>query len=173
MKKGLAIFIRGWQFSLEVGIFKIRKGRRLENSKWRRENERESFRGFGFSCFSFCLRHYRRESYNRRVGFPFCKTGREYRERKAQFESLFSPWKRKVGVPWASVVFLSSLYMYMYLYLLGFHEWWKMCLVVFFFIFPFNIVWLMLSVYSVCCLYMWVWDVESSPLHAEVLLLIG
>ena len=31
----------------------------------------------------------------------------------------------------------------------------------------------MLLVYSVCCLYTWVWDVESSPLHAEVLLLIG
>ena len=52
----------------------------------------------------------------------FFKTGREYRESEVSFESLFSPWKRKVGMPWASVVFLSPLYMYMYLYLLEFHE---------------------------------------------------
>ena len=42
-----------------------------------------------------------------------------------------------------------------------------------FFFLPFSMIWLMLFIYSICCLYTWVWDVESSPLHADVLLLIG
>ena len=41
------------------------------------------------------------------------------------------------------------------------------------FLFLFSMAWLMLFVYSACCLYMWVWDVQSSPLHAKILLVIG
>ena len=97
---------------------KREKAGKLKVKKRKRERR---FRGvWGFLFFIFCLRHYRERVITGEWGFPFCKIGREYRESVFSFECLFSPWKRKVGVPWASVVFLSPLYMYMYLYLLGF-----------------------------------------------------
>ena len=49
----------------------------------------------------------------------------------------------------------------------------KMFLVDYLFFSPFSMIWLMLVIYSSCCLYTWLWDVESSPLHAKVLVSIG
>ena len=66
---------------------------KAENEETREEVQR-------FSCFFYFLsKALSRESYNRRVGFSFCKIGREDQESKCNFESLFSPWKRKVGEP--------------------------------------------------------------------------
>ena len=99
-----------------VGISKSEK-----REGWKTESEEEKTREkvqrslVFFLFFIFCLRHYRERVITGEWGFPFCKIGREYRETEFNFKSLFSPWTRKVGVPWASVVFLSSLYMYMYL----------------------------------------------------------
>ena len=87
------------------------------------KKQERRFRGVGFLVFHFLSKGLSREdSITGEGGFPFCKTEREYRKSEFSLESSFSSWKRKVGVPWASVVFLSPLYMYMYLYLLGFHE---------------------------------------------------
>ena len=59
------------------------------------------------SCFSFLFKGVPRENILKEGegGFLFVKLG-ESTEREGSFESLFSPWKRKVGVPWASVVLL-------------------------------------------------------------------
>ena len=90
----------------------------------KKRNEREGSEGFGFLVFHFLSKALSREnSITGEGGFPFCKIGREYRESEFSFESLFSSWKRKVGVPWASVVFLSPLYICICIYhLLGFDE---------------------------------------------------
>ena len=93
MKKGLAFWIR-----------KERGLRKLKVKKQERRF-REDFLVFYFLSKALS----REDSIAGDGGFPFCKTERENRESEFSFESLFSSWKRKVGVPWASVVFLSPL----------------------------------------------------------------
>ena len=60
MKKGLAILIKGWQFSLRVGIAKIREGRRLKKKLKVKKKQGRKFRVF-FFFFIFCLRETERE----------------------------------------------------------------------------------------------------------------
>ena len=97
MKKGLAV--RN-QKKEKAGKLKVKK-----------RNQREGSEGVWFFLFFHFLSKAssREDSIAGEGGFPFCKTERENRESEFSFESLFSSWKRKVGVPWASVVFLSPL----------------------------------------------------------------
>ena len=77
-----------------------------------KKKQERKFREFSFIFLSKALS--REDTVIGEWGFLLCKIGREHRESEFNFKSLFSPWKSKVGVPWASVVFFSSLYMYMY-----------------------------------------------------------
>ena len=142
MKKGLAVRNQkereGWQFGIEK--------RRLRNWKWRRETREEVQRGLVFLFFIFCLRDCR-ESYNRRGRFSFLLKPGESTERvRLALRACFHLGRERLGCrgpPWS---LLSPIYMYMYLYLLGFHEWWKMRLVDDLLpLFLFHIVWLMLT----------------------------
>ena len=104
MKKRLAIW----------GIEK-REGWQTESEEEKRERK---FRGVGFSCFSFLSKGVTKENIlTGEGGFLFVKLGESTERVRLVLRVLFSPWKRKVGVPWASVVLLFP-YIYMYLYLL-------------------------------------------------------
>ena len=82
---------------------------------WKTESEEERREEIQRVFFHFLSKALSRENTVTGEGevFLFIKIGREYRESEFNFKSLFSPWKSKVGVPWASVVFFSSLYMYL------------------------------------------------------------
>ena len=77
-----------------------------------KKKQERKFREFSFIFLSKALS--REDTVIGEWGFPLCKIGRKYRESEFNFKSSFSPWKSKVGVPWASVVFFSSLYICIY-----------------------------------------------------------
>ena len=91
-----------------------------------KKKQGRKFREFSFIFLSKALS--RENTVIWEWGFPLCKIGREYRESEFNFKSLFSSWKRKVGVPWASVVFLSPLDICICIFICS-DEWWKTCLI--------------------------------------------